>query len=538
MTMQDIIDPRGNIAAISTSGKTKTANWPGSLRQASAGFLGNGKPNVASFFERLAGVLEAHGAKTSCSLVKPGPTTPAGEERVAQLAASSNLVITGVCDGGTATSWGVHDALMLASRGIPVVLVCTQAFLLLAKSMLPENLPGLRVLTIPHPFSSLTDRQVDALAAEIAPRLLSIVQPDGDMPRSGDRGCKPPSALRDTGSDESALSQWMYEAGWTDGLPAFLPTRARVRHMLEGWRGVFDGAGTPVAPRNGLATPETIAANAVLTGMPARLLPYLAAALEASCKPEFNLFGIQTTTNPAATAVIVGGPQRRAYGFNDGLGALGPGNLSNATLGRALRLCHQNLGGVSARAGTDPATLGQPGKYVFCFAEDEDANPWLPLRMQVDPALSADDDAVTLMAATGTTNMIIKSRDGEELLGMLASSLRCTGSNDYMFGGHPLLILCPEHAAILERDGWTLDAFKQRLFETTKIRFSEFLPKNQEMTLAPRAHEFERLEPDTLLPMVAQPADLLVCVAGGPSMHSTFVPSFGGFRPATARVRF
>jgi hypothetical protein len=134
--------------------------------------------------------------------------------------------------------------------------------------------------------------------------------------------------------------------------------------------------------------------------------------------------------------------------------------------------------------------------------------------------------------------MIIKSRDGEELLDMLASSLRCTGSNDYMFGGHPLLILCPEHAAILERDGWTLEAFRQRLFDTTKIRFSEFLPKNQEMTLAPRAHEFEQLEPDTLLPMVAQPSDLLVCVAGGPSMHSTFVPSFGGFRPAAARVRF
>lgn len=538
MTMQDIIDPRGTIAAISTGSQTKTAHWPGSLREASVGFLGNGKPNVASFFERLGGALEAQGAKISCSLVKPGPTTPAGEDRIAQLAASSNLVVTGVCDGGTATSWGVHDALMLASRGIPVVLVCTQAFLLLAKSMLPENLPGLRVLQIPHPFSSLTDLQVEVLALEMIPHLLSIVRPGGDTPRTSDNDGKSPSALRDTNGDESALSQRMYEAGWTDGLPAFLPTRARVQHMLEGWRNALDGQGIPVAPRNGLATPETIAANAVLTGMPARLLPYLAAAIEASCKPGFNLFGIQTTTNPAAPAVIVGGPQRRAYGFNDGLGALGPGNLSNATLGRALRLCHQNLGGVSARAGTDPATLGQPGKYVFCFAEDEDANPWLPLRMQVEPALSADDDAVTLMAATGTTNMIIKSRDGEELLDMLASSLRCTGSNDYMFGGHPLLILCPEHAAILARDGWTLDAFKQRLFDTTKIRFSEFLPKNQEMTLAPRTHEFERLEPDTLLPMVAQPSDLLVCVAGGPSMHSTFVPSFGGFRPAAARVRF
>ena len=68
------------------------------------------------------------------------------------------------------------------------------------------------------------------------------------------------------------------------------------------------------------------------------------------------------------------------------------------------------------------------------------------------------------------------------------------------------------------------------------IPFDRFLPKNREMMLAPRAHEFEHLDEATPIPIVADPADLLVCVAGGPSMHSTFLPSFGGSTPVSAGV--
>ncbi len=537
--MNHIIDPQGRIAGLDIASTAKAA-WPVDPGQVRIGILSNGKPNVDARLDRLVGSLQQLGIRQTLRLVKPGPTTPAGDQRIAQLTTSCSMVITGVCDGGTATSWGVHDALRLASRGIPVVLVCTQAFVRLARSVLPEGLGAIRMLVVSHPLSSLTDAEVESLAAVTAPNLIGLINeqaPASDQTSTASTNTLMLATI--TNVDENECSDRMYEAGWTDGLPAFLPTRQRVSQVLEQWpAGRKIPAGLAVPPRNGLATAETLAANAVLAGLPPRLMPYLAAALEASCKPEFNLFGIQTTTNPATPALVVGGPMRRAYGFNDGLGALGPGNQANAALGRALRLCHQNLGGVSARAGTDPATLGQPGKYVFCLAENEDANPWLPLRRQIDPDLKAEDDAVSLMAATGTTNLIIKSRSGEELLNMLASSLRCTGSNDYMFGGHPLLILCPEHAAILERDGWTLEAFRQHLYDSTKIPFGEFLPKNREMTIAPRQHEFARLDLDTLIPMTEKASDILICVAGGPSMHSTFVPSFGGFRPTAAPVIF
>lgn len=532
-----LVDPTGTVR-----GRTLTAiaatgsSWPDALSGLKIGFLSNGKPNIASLFEQLSRFLHTRGAETACSLIKPGPTVPAGPDQISKLAASTELVITGVCDGGTATSWGTHDAIELVNRGIPVVLVCTDSFVRLARSNLPSNVEGARILRIPHPLSSLSDLQVDALATATAPRLSDVMlernHVDADV-----HGQKSEFEGQTELADGWEASNAMFMKGWTDGLPVFLPTEDRVEVFLEGCRVLFEHE-MLVPPQNAVAAPEVVAANAILAGMPKTLLPYLVAALEAALQPDFNLFGIQTTTNPATPAIVVGGPQSREYGFHDGLGALGPGSMSNATLGRAFRLCIQNLGGASVSAGTDPATLGQPGKYIFCLAEDENANPWRPLRMQVRPGqIAANDDAVTLMAATGTTNLIIKSRSGEEFMNMLAGSIRNIASNDYMFGGHPLLVLCPEHAATLADDGWTLEAIQQRIFDTTKIRFGDLLPKNQEMTIAPRAHEFERLDENAMLPIVENPADFLVCVAGGPSLHSTYIPSFGGSTPVVSKVR-
>jgi hypothetical protein len=533
-----LVDPTGKVSGLTLAESHSDIRWPRMLKGTAVGFLSNGKPNVASLFQRLSEALQAEGAVTIPPIIKPGPTVPAGKERVAELVEATDIVITGVCDGGTATSWGVVDTIELVNRGMPVVLLCTEAFVDLAESTCPGHSDGFRIAAIPHPLSSLTEEEVDRLAKNSSPRLLTMMLQGGSgTEHQRDQDSK--SAWSEPLKEGWEASNALFERGWTDGLPVFLPTEDSVGKFLKdaGCDHLFSSE-LLVPPRNGIATAETVAANAILAGMPPKLLPYLAATLEAVCQAEFNLFGIQTTTNPATPAIIVGGPRRRAHGFNHGLGALGPGNMANATLGRALRLCMQNLGGGSAQKRTDPATLGQPGKYIFCFADNEEENPWKPLRMQVGGGqIKQQDDALTVIAATGTTNLIIKCRDGEEFLDMLAGSIKNISSNDYMFGGHPLLVLCPEHAAVLARDGWSLEAIQERVFMTTKIRFGDFILKNREMTIAPRRHEFLTLDDETLIPIVERPSDFLICVAGGPSMHSTYVPSFGGSTPTVAKVR-
>ena len=72
--------------------------------------------------------------------------------------------------------------------------------------------------------------------------------------------------------------------------------------------------------------------------------------------------------------------------------------MNNASLGRTLKLCMRNIGGASAESGVDPATIGQPGKYTFCFAELEGVVHWPPLRSQTTDAFKcANHDAVTLI---------------------------------------------------------------------------------------------------------------------------------------------
>jgi hypothetical protein len=144
-----------------------------------------------------------------------------------------------------------------------------------------------------------------------------------------------------------------------------------------------------------------------------RCAPVLIAATVAIAAPEFNLRGIQATTNPGAVWLIINGPIAKKLSVNSGGNCLGPGAWANATLGRAMRLIQQNIGGALAGE-MDRATQGQPGKYTFCCAENEDGNPWEPLHVERGFARAAS--TVTVVGALGTWNMNIHAKDSGDLL--------------------------------------------------------------------------------------------------------------------------
>ena len=70
----------------------------------------------------------------------------------------------------------------------------------------------------------------------------------------------------------------------------------------------------------------------------------------------------------------------------------------------------------------------------------------------------------------------------------------------------------------------------------TKLKFSDFAPKNQEMMRTPRLGDLGILTPDSDVPMTKNADGFLICVAGGASLHSTFMPSFGGSIPVSHAV--
>jgi hypothetical protein len=317
-----------------------------------------------------------------------------------------------------------------------------------------------------------------------------------------------------------------FERGWTDGLPVVPPTEARVRAMLGGTRrepGELIGV---VPPRMGEATVEAVAINAVMAGCRPEYLPVVIAALEAMLEERFNLNGVQATTHSCAPLTIVNGPVVGRIGLNAGTNVFGQGFRANATIGRAIRLILTNLGGGIPDLG-DKATHGHPGKFSFCIAENEAESPWEPLH--VERGRAPEESAVTVLACEAPQAILGGPR-------VIAAHMRAPGSNNINWGGEALVVLGPVIAQRLARRGWSKRDVKQYLFEHGRAPLQELLDRVGGLENLRRGGGgtarwptwLDLKNPDTRVPMVRDPADLHLVVAGNAAMHfAALLPGWG-----------
>lgn len=343
-----------------------------------------------------------------------------------------------------------------------------------------------------------------------------------------------PAELFEAPDDLESINALYRERRWSDGLPIVPPTPPRVTTMLRHAGRQPGEVIARIAPGYGEATAERIAINAVMAGCVPECLPVVIAAVEAVASPEFNLQAIQATTNPVAVWVIVNGPLAARLHVNSTYNCLGQGAWANATIGRALRLCLQNLGG-ALPGEMDRATQGQPGKYTFCCAENEAASPWTPLH--VERGYTRTASTVTVVGAEGTMNMNTHCKDADDLLRVIAETMVHPASNEYCHGGEPWLVFAPEHADILHAAGYTKPRIKARLWELARLSARRMSAKDLLRVEASRTAELGPITPDTLLPISPRPDDLWFVVAGGPGTHSVYVPSFGNTRAVTREIR-
>ncbi|MCH9046079.1 MAG: hypothetical protein IIA40_08225, partial [SAR324 cluster bacterium] len=177
------------------------------------------------------------------------------------------------------------------------------------------------------------------------------------------------------------LVEWYFEQGFSDGLPVVPPTPDKVEAMVAALGGEPQRVEAHIPPRWGSLTREVLAVNLVLAGCRPAYAPLVRAALLALCERRFNLGGVQATTHVAAPLLVVNGPIRHEIGMNAGHNVFGPGNRANATIGRAIRLVLLNVGGATP-GDLDKSTLGHPGKYTYCIAENEELSPWPPYHVE------------------------------------------------------------------------------------------------------------------------------------------------------------
>jgi hypothetical protein len=321
------------------------------------------------------------------------------------------------------------------------------------------------------------------------------------------------------------------ERGWTDGLPIVPPTETRVHDFLKQTaRDPREIVGI-LPPRQGEATIEKIAANAVMAGCRPEYFPVVLAAIDALADPLFNLDSVQATTHPVATLLVVNGPIARTLGIQAGYNAFGQGFRANVTIGRAVRLVLMNVGGGLPGSG-DRATQGTPAKIAYCVAENEAESPWEPLH--VEAGLPATTSTVTVFGAEGPHN--IQDHYSNTALGVLrtvAGAMAQAGSNNLLGRGWPLLSLGPEHAATIAKEGYTKQRVKEFLFEHARFPFARLGLEYQRQQVE-RWHVVDA--PDTMVPIVERAEDITIIVAGGAGKHSSWQPTFGNGTHWTRRT--
>jgi hypothetical protein len=245
--------------------------------------------------------------------------------------------------------------------------------------------------------------------------------------------------------------------GLGDGLPLVPPTARRMERMLAGVAHPDRSYGL-VPPLFGDLTPAAIGYQCVVAGCLPSELAVVLTAVAACLEPQFNLLGIQTTTGTPTVAAIVHGSVARSLGVNAEGNCLGPGSRANACIGRAVRLALTNIGGARPGIG-DMATMGQPGKYTFCFAESDSTSlPSLAARR----GLANAQGAVTVLGVSGTMEVLPLGGDAtpQAALRPLAAAVRgaqeASSAGRVRSAAEQFLLLPPEVFDLFAKAGWAL----------------------------------------------------------------------------------
>ena len=414
--------------------------------------------------------------------------------------------------------------------------VCSTAFIGLARAQAKGlDYADLPVSLVPHPFGIRTRDEIRAIAGDIVGGIAEqLCRPVSAKAASAVSAPAPRAASIEAPTDPEEFNRFILARHWGDGLPVMPPTAERVARMLAHTNRAPQEVVARIAPAFGSATVEHIAVNAAMAGCYPEYLPVLIAATEAIAEPQFNLQGLQATTNPGAVWLMLNGPIVKRLAVNFGSNCLGQGNWANATLGRALRLILQNVGG-ALPGDMDRATQGQPGKYTFCCAENEEANPWEPLH--VERGHAPGSSTVTVVAPLGTWNMNTHAKDADDLLRVIADTMMFPAGSDYVWSGEPWLMLAPEHAHILKAEGLSKAEVKRRLWHESRLAAHRLSAKDFVRTRDARRAELGEITRTSMIPISIEPEHISIIVAGGVGTHSVYFPVSGASRSVTRAVR-
>jgi len=384
--------------------------------------------------------------------------------------------------------------------------------------------PGSSATQIEKEISDQVDTIVEMLCgrqAEIEAK--TLIENIHEQPPPASNGFLSIDTRTDSGGHLSGCHEGVLEAVHNqfeknsigDGLPVIPPTEERVARIMRYCPVDPDHVfGSDIGPSGSPITARDLAVNAVMSGCKPEYMVVLATAMTALCDPAYNLFQSITTSHGGGNLILISGPIAAELGINSGQGCLGPGTRANATIGRAVNLTLRN----SCRVITgfsDLACLSSPAEYSYCFAESIENSPWATINAE---RYGPETTTVSVLMAESPHNIVdFASSSGDGFLETVSDCCTSLGSNNAYLPGNLIVVLAPDHAQLLAKDGYYKRSIRQYLHDKVGKRTQKLIRRGF-VGIGPKDEKR-----DPFFKATRSPQDIEVVVAGGKGGHSCVV---------------
>jgi hypothetical protein len=402
----------------------------------------------------------------------------------------------------------VYNTIAIEELGKPAVAVTNQTYLADGGSAASsKGMPTVRLARDTIHVEDWIDEATDParIEAGIAPVLDAVIAAL-TKPLTAEERSPKKKALEKTSriafdGDLNEVNLFFYRRGWGDGLPIMPPTQEAVAEMLTGTDLPADYVITTFGPRFGKATVEKIAINAVMAGALPTYMPLLIAGVQALVEKVTRFDTMQDSQGSWIPFWIVNGPVRNDIRLNTGVGALSPGDMPNAAIGRAMGLIIKNIGGI--RKGIEDAgALGNPGKYTMVLGENEEESPWDPLH--VEHGFKNEESTVTLFFPNLVNWMTPFGVGAKGIMDPLANAVRGSGLMS--------IVIPPGGARLIAKEGFTKQQVKEYIAQHATVPFSRSMQYRRQL----QSGTPMTMDPQTPVKVLEGTDGMLVLVAGGP----------------------
>lgn len=414
--------------------------------------------------------------------------------------------------------WCTHIQSEIEKKRIPTVEIITKPFINDAQASADLfGIPHMRRVVVPHPVANLSEQDIERNISEVLDEIVNgLTSPLlAEEMKTGLLKPSPRDRIVFEGTFEQVQKKFV-EHGMSDGLPVIPPTEENLKKMLSRTSHHPDEIIGVMPPENLEVTVEKVAINGIMAGCLPEHMPVLLAIAEALTDPKLGVDIGARSTNSFAFWGLVNGPVAEEISMNSGTNALGPGNHANATIGRAIRLFINNLGGAQPGI-NDMSSQGNALKFGFSFAENEKESPWTALH--VERGFKPEESAVTLFKSMGfrTTDRSI----GVPQIGLrsIAWSAENIGG---VFGYSPhrgiVVLLDPLLAKQFAEQGLSKKDIKEYLWLSLRRTVREW-KESYSYSVDLRANLYPKwyvdLPPEVMIPKFDSPDRITIVVVGG-----------------------